>query len=77
MFKTAGLLLPDFAGCVYDCPTGRTTDTTVMVGKLIALAILLVIFYILYRQYKHCKDGTGRSTPHLPPVGMDGQAPTA
>lgn len=30
-----------------------------MIGKLIALAILLVIFYIFYRQYKHCKDGTG------------------
>lgn len=49
-----------FAGCVYDCPTSRTTDTTVMIGKLIALAILLlVVFYILYRQYQHCKDGTG------------------
>jgi hypothetical protein len=30
-----------------------------MVGKLIALAIVLVILYILYRQYRRCADGTG------------------
>ena len=30
-----------------------------MIGKLIAFAILLVIVCIIYRQYQHCKDGTG------------------
>lgn len=36
-----------------------------MIGKLIALAIVLVIVYIMYTQYKHCKDGTGGALSQL------------